>query len=181
MKDMKDQVAIAKRISKYTECFDLLDRLGADNCIDPDDFCEEDMNDEMFKNLHISDIEDLFREDDYQSVLVPSQEPEDLTRMNFQEQDAEAITPPELNETNLDIHISPNVSDNYNNEQDSDLRSMDDNDDLQFMDFEEQMKIYEKMQEDQQNDTPRDDNNYKSQKVKIQGLDEVTERTEESD
>jgi len=46
-------------MAKYTECFDLLDRLGADNCIDPDDFCSEDMNDEHFKNLQIRDIEDL--------------------------------------------------------------------------------------------------------------------------
>lgn len=51
LKDMKDQAAIGKRLGKYTECFDLLDKLGADNCIDPDDFCEEDMNDDLFKNL----------------------------------------------------------------------------------------------------------------------------------
>jgi len=82
LKDMKDQEAIAKRISKYTECFDLLDRLGADNCIDPDDFCEEDMNDDLFKNLQISDIEEIFREDDY-TVISPSPENEDLIRMNF--------------------------------------------------------------------------------------------------
>ena len=29
---------IADRIEKYTKSFDLLDSLGADNCIDPEDF-----------------------------------------------------------------------------------------------------------------------------------------------
>lgn len=77
-------MAIAKRISKYTECFDLLDRLGADNCIDPDDFCEEDMNDDLFKNLQISDIEEIFKEDDYQTVsFINSHEHDDLNKMNF--------------------------------------------------------------------------------------------------
>jgi hypothetical protein len=40
----------------------MLDRLGADNCVDPDDFDEEDMDDELFKNLQIKDIEELFKE-----------------------------------------------------------------------------------------------------------------------
>ena len=51
LKQIKDPVASAKRIGKYTECFDLLDRLGADNCIDPEDFDQEDLNDDLFKNL----------------------------------------------------------------------------------------------------------------------------------
>jgi hypothetical protein len=36
---------------KYTESFNLLDKLGADNCVDPDDFDQEDLNDDLFKNL----------------------------------------------------------------------------------------------------------------------------------
>ena len=63
LRGLTDPVEIQKKIAKYTECFDLLDRLGADNCIDPEDFDEEDMDDELFKNLKISDIEDLFNDD----------------------------------------------------------------------------------------------------------------------
>ena len=51
LKQITDQAEITKKISKYTECFDLLDRLGADNCVDPEDFDQEDLNDDLFKNL----------------------------------------------------------------------------------------------------------------------------------
>ena len=51
-----------ERISKYTQCFELLDRLGADNCVDPDDFDQEDLDDELFMNLQITDIEELLCE-----------------------------------------------------------------------------------------------------------------------
>jgi len=44
---------VEKRLAKYTECFELLDKLGADNCVDPDDFDQEDLEDELFKNLKI--------------------------------------------------------------------------------------------------------------------------------
>jgi len=71
LQDIKDQTLVIKRIAKYTECFDLLDRLGADNCIDPEDFDQEDLNDEMFKNLQISDIEEIFKEDEEQSPQTP--------------------------------------------------------------------------------------------------------------
>ena len=37
-----------------------MDKLGADNCVDPDDFDQEDLNDDLFKNLEIKDIEELF-------------------------------------------------------------------------------------------------------------------------
>jgi hypothetical protein len=41
----------------------LLDRLGADNCIDPEDFRKEDISfaDELFKNLQFDDLEELFK------------------------------------------------------------------------------------------------------------------------
>jgi hypothetical protein len=45
---------------KYSESFNLLNKLGANNCIDQDDFDQEDINDNLFKNLYISDIEELF-------------------------------------------------------------------------------------------------------------------------
>ena len=51
---------VRERIAKYTKTFDLLDSLGADNCVDPEDFDTEDMDDELFKNLQIADIEELF-------------------------------------------------------------------------------------------------------------------------
>lgn len=54
-------------------------------------------------------------------------------------------------------------------DQDSDLR---DDEDLHFMDFDEQMKIYDNM-ENQKEELIN--------KFKIQGLEEVTEMTEESD
>ena len=38
LRQISDQIEVSKRIAKYTECFDLLDRLGADNCVDPEDF-----------------------------------------------------------------------------------------------------------------------------------------------
>jgi hypothetical protein len=53
-------LVIGDRVEKFTKAFDLLDGLGADNCIDPDDFDQEDLNDPMFKNLQISEIEALF-------------------------------------------------------------------------------------------------------------------------
>ena len=51
LRSITDQTEVAKKLAKYTECFDLLDRLGADNCVDPEDFDEEDLDDELFKNL----------------------------------------------------------------------------------------------------------------------------------
>ena len=44
LREIKNPAEAAKRIAKYTECFDLLDKLGADNCIDPEDFDQEDLN-----------------------------------------------------------------------------------------------------------------------------------------
>ena len=41
-----------------------MEKLGADNCIDPDDFDIEDMDDPLFRNLEITDIDDLLVEDD---------------------------------------------------------------------------------------------------------------------
>ena len=46
----KDEL-VKDRIAKYTKTFDLLDSLGADNCVDPEDFDAEDMDDELFRNL----------------------------------------------------------------------------------------------------------------------------------
>jgi len=95
LRDLNDPTAAAKRIAKYTECFDILDKLGADNCVDPEDFDKEDLNDEMFKNLEISDIEEIFKEDDEQIPLIPGCEPQDFTDDNkedLQEQDEEALS-----------------------------------------------------------------------------------------
>ena len=69
LRSLTDQAEVAKKLSKYTECFDLLDRLGADNCVDPEDFDQEDLDDELFKNLQITDIEELFKEEKAQSFI----------------------------------------------------------------------------------------------------------------
>ena len=49
---------------KYTQAYEILDKLGADNCVDPEDFDQEDLNDDLFKNLEIKDIEELFNKND---------------------------------------------------------------------------------------------------------------------
>ena len=74
LKQVKDPQEVQKKLIKYTQCFEVLEKLGADNCIDPDDFDEEDIEDELFKNLEITDIWDLFNEDDNdkQGIFTPS-------------------------------------------------------------------------------------------------------------
>lgn len=62
MRAITNPEEVAQKVAKYTECFDLLDRLGADNCVDPEDFDQEDMDDDLFKNLTIVDIEELVRD-----------------------------------------------------------------------------------------------------------------------
>lgn len=68
LKELKDPLEIQKKLMKYTQCFELLEKLGADNCIDPDDFDDEDIEDELFKNLEITDIWELFKEDENPSA-----------------------------------------------------------------------------------------------------------------
>lgn len=51
LRELKDPSLMTSRVTKFCQCFEILDRLGADNCVDPDDFEEEDMEDDMFKNL----------------------------------------------------------------------------------------------------------------------------------
>lgn len=48
LKSISDSEEQRKKVMKFTECFELLDRLGADNCIDVDDFEEEDLDDALF-------------------------------------------------------------------------------------------------------------------------------------
>ena len=38
LREITDPEETQKRLLKYTQCFELLDKLGADNCIDPEDF-----------------------------------------------------------------------------------------------------------------------------------------------
>jgi len=38
LRKISDSDEIQTKLAKYTECFELLDRLGADNCVDPEDF-----------------------------------------------------------------------------------------------------------------------------------------------
>ena len=59
LRELKDPSLMTARVTKFCQCFEILDKLGADNCVDPDDFEEEDMEDDMFKNLQIREIEDI--------------------------------------------------------------------------------------------------------------------------
>ena len=59
LREIQNPQLIQKKIEKFTKAFEILDQLGADNCVDPEDFDQEDLEDDMFKNLQIKDIEDL--------------------------------------------------------------------------------------------------------------------------
>lgn len=51
LREITDPEKIAVKVARYTQSFELLDRLGADNCVDPEDFDQEDLEDDLFKNL----------------------------------------------------------------------------------------------------------------------------------
>ena len=51
LKEISDPEKVKDKVQKYSQSFELLDRLGADNCVDPDDFDQEDLEDDLFKNL----------------------------------------------------------------------------------------------------------------------------------
>ena len=57
LREISDSRLVSQNLVNYTKQFEVLDKLGADNCIDPDDFEEADLDDPMFKNLEIADIE----------------------------------------------------------------------------------------------------------------------------
>lgn len=134
LKEISDKDEVSKKIIKYTECFDLLDRLGADNCVDPEDFDQEDLDDDLFKNLQISDIEELFNEDKKLSFISETS-PRHETKI---EQDTpfsglDSYTKgclESLSEKAKYIDDEPLIMD-----QDSDYKLEDD--DLQFMDFDQ--------------------------------------------
>lgn len=60
LRELSDPDKVAVKVAKYTQSFELLDKLGADNCVDPDDFDQEDLEDDLFKNLQIADLEEIF-------------------------------------------------------------------------------------------------------------------------
>ena len=125
LREITDPQETQKKLLKYTQCFELLENLGADNCVDPDDFSQEDVEDELFKNLEISDIWELFNEEQYDG---PKPVPQADT-FEYVQQPKSFDCPSEEDQLLLD--------------QDSDLR---DEEDLQFMDFDEQIKNYEDME-----------------------------------
>jgi len=153
LKDISDPVTATKRIAKYTECFDLLDRLGADNCIDPEDFDNEDLNDDMFKNLQISDIDEMFKDDEDLPLQTPVPETPGQVELNdnpkkdLKEQDEDALDTAFVDVITVDIEYDQLDHDHLlHNDQDSDIKSEEgEEEDLQFMDFEEQLKLYEQM------------------------------------
>ena len=38
LREIQNPQLIQKKMEKYTKAFEILDQLGADNCVDPDDF-----------------------------------------------------------------------------------------------------------------------------------------------
>lgn len=177
LRTMADQEEIQQNIAKYTECFDLLDRLGADNCVDPEDFDQEDMNDEMFKNLQIKDIEELFREttktgkrQDQDTPAAKIKAPKDCVYIEHLENNKYFMTDEDallLEQLDSPIHEGE--------------------EDQNCMDFEQQMKMYDEMNavDDLENALAKPRGSSKEgdllSKFKIQSLEEVTERSEESD
>mmetsp|Transcript_6130 Transcript_6130/g.9836 ORF Transcript_6130/g.9836 Transcript_6130/m.9836 type:complete len:174 (+) Transcript_6130:1189-1710(+) len=134
LRALSDPKLVQKRMARYTECYDLLDRLGADNCIDPDDFDQEDLNDDLFKNLKIQDIDDILdAEDDCseesESVLHHRDIVSDHPVLNYNSGDDN------LTDDGEPLLVESLASELKNEE------------DLQFMDFDEQMKIYDQMQQ----------------------------------
>jgi hypothetical protein len=168
LRDITDPQETQKRLLKYTQCFDLLDKLGADNCIDPEDFSQEDIDDELFKNLEISDIWELFNEEqEEERAPVPQSSAFEYASLD----DQDMAESPQIIKSKTDISgpSGPTDEDQLLLDQDSDLR---DEEDLQFMDIDEQMKIYDKMDASHE-EAPN--------KFKSHGLEEVTEMTEESE
>jgi hypothetical protein len=101
-----------------------LDKLGADNCIDPDDFEFDDLEDDMFKNLEAQDIIELFTEKKASS-----------------DQDSDSPF----------SHSSPDLFNEYfslNLFHDDNLLTDDTAiEDLQFMDTEQQLQNYEALEQ----------------------------------
>lgn len=75
LRQVSDPGEVALKVAKYTECFDILDKLGADNCVDPEDFDQEDMDDDHFKNLMIVDIEEMVKENNIKKSLDQDRSP----------------------------------------------------------------------------------------------------------
>lgn len=151
LKEMADQNKIKDRLAKYTKTFDLLDSMGADNCIDPDDFDQEDMEDELFQNLQIADIEELFARSQ-KSRSIKCKEIKDIT--------------PGEEPLLLEDTIG----------EDSDYMGLDDG--LAFMDIDEQIRLYD---QNEDNDSKPRHSCPQNEVFKIQGLEEVAEMTDESD
>ena len=105
-----------------------MDKLGADNCIDPEDFDQEDLDDELFKNLEISDIEEIFKDDEEPALLKCDKQNSDTNfKGSFRDQDASLLDCG--NQAGLaDLEKAPSVDEHHVLDQDSDLRLEEDDD-----------------------------------------------------
>lgn len=90
--------------------------------MDPEDFDSEDLDDEMFKNLKVDEIEELFNGSPSKASLKDSDEKVDGRIKDL------------LGNSDSDALLE--------NQEGGDLIN---DDDLEFMDFEEQLKIYDSM------------------------------------
>jgi len=128
LRETADPEIIQKKVAKYTQSFDLLDKLGADNCVDPEDFDQEDLEDDLFKNLQITDLEEIFNQSDVQSQRDSSNNDQSIN-----DQSREPAR--DLNETPRDAQMRKYLDEDSDSEndqllldKDSDMMKLDDDD-----------------------------------------------------
>lgn len=128
LRETADPEIIQKKVAKYTQSFDLLDKLGADNCVDPEDFDQEDLEDDLFKNLQITDLEEIFNQSD-----VQSQQDSSNNDQSINDQSREPAR--DLNETPRDAQMRKYLDEDSDSEndqllldKDSDMMKLDDDD-----------------------------------------------------
>jgi len=128
LRETADPEIIQKKVAKYTQSFDLLDKLGADNCVDPEDFDQEDLEDDLFKNLQITDLEEIFNQSDVQSQKDSSNNDQSIN-----DQSREPAR--DLNETPRDAQMRKYLDEDSDSEndqllldKDSDMMKLDDDD-----------------------------------------------------
>ena len=143
------------------------------------------MDDELFKNLQIKDIEELFKEQN--STPKGEETPEDQDSPAIQSSSRKPETPDcqvnEKLENDNKFFLSDEDALLLDRNDDSPGHQLEEENEIDTMDFEHQMKLYEEMNDDIDLNKPRNSTKEGDlfNKFKIQSLEEVTERSEESD
>ena len=155
LSDISKEELVRDRIAKYTKTFDLLDSLGADNCVDPEDFDAEDMDDELFRNLQIADIEELFSTSQKGGYSSKKSSTGGVTPFSYTPHGpaGDISRSPRDYDGKFTSRSGGSRSDDnepllLEERTDSDYMKLDDgDDDLQFMDIDEQIRNFEKLNE----------------------------------